>query len=75
MPKVSEIILREIEEDPSIKSVGIVVTEKKSGILKKQQQLHLSGTVKSKLEKNIIMKIIKKHTTDESNIIDELEIE
>ncbi len=74
MKTVSELIMRNIEEDNSINARGVKVELVSRGVLKRRKSVRLFGTVDSESQKQKVKRIAEHYKGDQYDIIDELTV-
>jgi len=72
MSELIDKIMSEIESDPGIDAKTISLDVLSQGFLKKRKILKINGMVESAAEKNKILKIVKRQTSDDYDIADKL---
>ena len=75
MADIQEVIMRDIDADPTIDSKKLSIEVKTTGFLKKRKIIRLTGNVKSNAEKEKAMQIVVHFAGDnyevENNLITE----
>ena len=74
MSDIQNLILRDIEDDPTITAKGITVEIQSKGFLKKTKTVHLVGSVNSETEKKKAIQIAVHFAGDNYDVIDDLTV-
>ena len=75
MPDVANTILRTIEDDPTIKALGVNVQLKKAGgLFSRKQNIHITGTIDSESTQKRILEIAQRWAGTNYEIVNELSI-
>ena len=74
MTDLDRIIMDEIESY-GVKATGIGIEIKTKGVFKKKKFLHVFGVVNSDEAKETVDRVVKKHSGDSYEIVDELKVD
>jgi hypothetical protein len=74
MSDVINMIMRDIEDDPSIKSHDIALDAKSKGFLRRRRFIRITGAVNSDLSVSKVEKIAQHHAGDNYDVVNELTV-
>ena len=72
--EIAEIILTEIEGDPTIKTRDIILDVESAGLFKKRKYIHIRGTVRSREQEERVSKIAMKHACGLYEIVNHMTV-
>ncbi len=74
MSDLQSMVMRVIENDPTIDSTDVIIEIKTMGFLKKRKIIHLAGSVKSETEKKKAMQVVAHFAGDNYDVVNDLVI-
>ena len=74
MPDLTTLVLRDIEDDGSIRSKDISVLVESKGLLRRKKALKLTGSVGSEAEKKKAGQIAAHHAGEAYEVLNELSV-
>ena len=74
MSDVISMIMRDIEDDNSIKARDIIVEAKAKGLVKRRRYVHIHGSIDSTVAKDKVTRIAEHHAGDNYDVVNELAV-